>query len=146
MASSDQGATGSEQQQTPLPPTCRARIRTCLDGLVECGLAQTRLAAAGWLCDEVLSDRRPLDRVLPETGVPSAMGFLQGLADAGLDLGNVPPNEDRPGSMKSLIGNATRWQAAHEVCSRQQAMDRVLRSSGPANDAPVASRRRLRVV
>lgn len=128
------------------PEMARENTRLVLDGLVECGLAKTQLAAAGWLYDEVLSDRRPLERVLPETGVPSAMGFLQGLADAGLDLGDVAPNEDRPGSMRSLVGNAARWQAAHEVCSRQQAMDRVLRSAGPANDEPAAARRRLRAV
>jgi len=128
------------------PEMVRENARLVLDGLVECGLAQTRLAAAGWLYDAALGDRRPLDRVLPEAGVPSAVGFLQGLADAGLGLGDTPPNEDRPGSMKSLIGNSARWQVAHEVCSRQQAMDSVMREVRPSSDEGASPRRRLRAV
>jgi hypothetical protein len=123
----------------------RENVRLVLGGLVECGLAETALAAAGWLYDEVLGDTRPPDRALPETGVPSAVGFLQGLADAGLNLGDKPPNEDRPGSVKSLVGNGARWQVAHEVCSRQQAMELVL-GDEPATQCSVPSRRRARIV
>jgi len=128
------------------PEMARANTWLVLEGLVECGLAKTRLAAASWLYDDVLSEQRPLDRVLPEAGVQSAVGFMLGLADAGLGLGDLPPHENRAGNMRSLVGNAARWQAAHEVSSRHQAMDRVLQNVGRADRRNPAPLRRQRSI
>lgn len=124
-------------EEGPPVELVRENVQLTLDAVVQGGLAEDVRQAAEWLFRQVFSsDRRHVAACLPDTSTLGALAMLQGLMAAGLMLpqSGIAQGVGLTGPLPD--GILLRWQNAFDVCSRTQAMQRVLDARGKA--APAA--------
>lgn len=134
-----------DKDRTIAPPDLVAEnCELVLSGLVDLGLAETRLNAARWLASYSLSESR-FSISLPRTEIGSVLAFFDTMRSAGLEVQELCPK---------VLGEKPReldcWIEAFELFSRQEAMKSVLASpkvtSQDGQPVTPSPQRRLRAI